>query len=211
MILQFLLAVIIVAIASKELIFVNEEVLVILSFLLFLTGAFSFGSATLAESLDSTAEELKLKLEELSKAQVNALKQSKKTREEALKVTEKLVPTYASILGLLGTIDEVSEEFLIEVEKQKMDLKIKSLLQQEIEVESDIVFNKAEVFFAKYLRADSVEGEFVQETKFSDSKQSIYLNNIARFSSNLVEDKNWEIYFTVLGYLNLQVFPQLVK
>lgn len=211
MILQIIIFGIFIAIASKEFIFINEEVLVILSFLLFLTGAFTFGSETLASSLDSTSEELKSKLENLSKAQIHALESSKKTRQEALRVSEKLIPTYASIIGFLGYIDEISEAAVQEIEKQKMDLKVKQILQQEIEVESDIMFNKAEVFFVKYLRADSIEGEFAQETKLADRQQAIFLNHISNFMSSLVEDKNWEIYFTILGYLNMQTYPNLVK
>lgn len=211
MILQILIFGILIAVASKELIFVNEEVLVILSFLLFLTGAFTFGSESLASSLDATSEELKNKLESLSKAQIQALENSKKTRQESLRVREKLVPTYASIIGFLGHIDEIIEAAILEMEKQKMDLKIKQIIQQELEVEADIMFNKAEFFFAKYLRADSIEGEFEQRTQLADRSQAILLNNIGKFMSNIVEDKNWEIYFTILGYLNMQAYPNLIK
>lgn len=178
----------IITIISKEIIFVNEEVLVILSFLLFLTGAFLFAGESLSSTLDATSSEWKTKLEELSKAQINALEKAKKIREEALKVNEKVTPLYASILSLLGKVDSLSEALLEEAEKQKIELKLKQLLLEEIEIEASLVSRKAEVFFTKYIKADAVEGEFAQEIKLAEAEQSKFLTDIINISSNVLED-----------------------
>lgn len=187
-----------ITIISKEIIFVNEEVLVILSFLLFLTGAFLFAGESLSSTLDATSSDWKNKLEELSKAQINALEKAKKIREEALKVNEKVTPLYASILALLGKVDSLSEALLEEAEKQKLELKLKQLLLEEVEIESALVSRKAEVFFTKYIKADAVEGEFTQEIKLADVEASKFLTDIINISSNVLEDDSLgDLFFRV--------------
>lgn len=55
----------IITILSKEALFVNEEILVILSFLLFLTGFFNFVGESLGKSLDEQSDEILSKLNEV--------------------------------------------------------------------------------------------------------------------------------------------------
>jgi hypothetical protein len=101
----------IVTIISKEILYINEETLVILCFFLFLFCAFFYGSSLISEFFDNQAQELLDKVSMLFKIQLDILSGMKAVYARILNLDFKL----KRLVGFVVKCLEGTNEFFLEL------------------------------------------------------------------------------------------------
>jgi len=184
----FLFLGIVLALISKEILFINEELLVIFSFLLFLVLSFRFVGKIIAKMLDDRAEDLLLKLDKLFKLQVDALLSLKRSYMMLDEVSARILPLIGMSLASLTNIEDDLNKAVSDALEVICSRILVDVLFSEIDLFKEIYEHIIEEVLSQYvaisLLQESNDLEFqtgfdsamsVQEDKLLVSSQSYFL------------------------------------
>jgi len=140
----WIISLIFLLIVSKEFVFINEEILVICSFLLFLTAFFNFVGEGLGKSLDQQADELVSKINQLNKLQLKTLENSKIIVDKITTIDKKIIPSFSYVIERIELVKTQFDANVSEYIKNKYTAKLNNLLALEIDTLLEVNLQKAD-------------------------------------------------------------------
>jgi len=205
----WIIALISVLILSKELVFVNEEILVICSFLLFLTAFFNFAGESLGKSLDQQSDELVARINQLNSLQLKSLENSKIIVEKITTIDKKIIPSFSYVIDRVELIKNKFDNNVAEYIKNKYTAKLNTLLSFEIDTSLEVNLQRAEELFTRYLLSPSTS------QLFETPPMSIKDNGVSKLQKTLgfVQNTSSDAasYLLVVSFLNTLVAKEIIK
>lgn len=205
----WILSIVFLLILSKEFVFVNEEILVICSFLLFLTAFFNFVGEGLGKSLDQQSEELITRINQLNSLQLKSLDNTKLIVNKITTIDKKIIPSFSYVVDRLELIKAKYDHNVSEYIKNKYTAKLNTLLVLEVDTALDTNLQKAEELFTRYLLSPSTSQLF--ETPPMSIKDGAISKLLKQLS--FVQNVSPELvsYFAVVSFINSSVAKDLIK
>lgn len=205
----WVIALISVLILSKELVFVNEEILVICSFLLFLTAFFNFAGESLGKSLDQQSDELVARINQLNSLQLKSLENAKTIVEKITTIDKKIIPSFSYVIDRVELIKNKFDNNVVEYIKNKYTVKLNTLLSFEIDTSLEVNLQRAEELFTRYLLSPSTS------QLFETPPMSIKDNGVSKLQKTLgfVQNTSSDAasYLLVVSFLNTLVAKEIIK
>jgi len=146
-----------VLVLAKEYVFINEEALAVLSFLIFLVSIFLFTRTYFAAAVDEMSAEIKTGFVGVYTTQATALEKAKTAYETSLYYAPALVEVLAYTLLILETAAESLGSDAVLAADKRMDFKLRSLVALYAELETTRDLQVADAFIMEYLTSEDIE------------------------------------------------------
>lgn len=148
---------VVVVIISKEYVFINEETLAVLSFLIFLVSAFLGIRTYFTTALDEMSAEIKKGFVGVYTSQNTSLEKAKAAYESSLYYAPALVGVLAyALLVLEIAADSLGGDAVLAADK-RMDFKLRGLVALYAELETMRDLQVADAFIMEFLTSEDTE------------------------------------------------------
>lgn len=187
----FIFSFLLISILSKEILFINEEILVIISFLLFVTIFFNYVGEIVGQSLDEQSEEYKKKLKEVYIAQLSSLEKTKLLLDNNSRIKTKVVPVYAYLINSILNTEKKVANLSSEIFKASLENKLFKLYSLKEEAKKHLLEAKKHSFNKKYVRTPVSPAEEmyfflpkIRDNKLGEFHGKLYSNILSRTSNS---------------------------